>query len=161
MPDAPKKRKRIKATTAQIAEALQVSNGLITVAASRLGVDYQALKKRVDRSETLRSVMEDAREKMLDLAENQLFTLVANKNWKAIRYILDTFGQKRGYGLREEQADKTTVNVNLAPSLPMERLEQIIDNYRHERVIEIEDAKQDPKPSPERPGLPPPADAGD
>ncbi len=162
MPDE-KPKKPPRKTKAEIRAAIVANQGRLSFAAVQLGMSYDAIQKRVEDDEDLQLAKAQCTDRMVDIAEANLMKLVAAGNFKAIRYILDTFGVSRGYGRRPEPAEQTNVTVNLAGMLPMERLEQIIDNYRNQKVIEIEDAIKpdqplrlpplDPKDEPEeRPG---------
>lgn len=96
-------------TKKQIIQALKEANGVITVAAKSLDCTRQAIYKRMKKDDDIVEAREQAREGMIDTAENQLHDLITNPDhkdhYKAIRYYLTTQGRNRGYG---DQVDITT-----------------------------------------------------
>lgn len=54
----------------------------------------------INTSEHLRDMMKDAEESRLDFAEQILNELVTDKNFYAIKFILETKGRERGYGAK-------------------------------------------------------------
>lgn len=89
-------------TKKQIIQALKDAKGVITVAAESLDCTRQAIYKRMKKDEDIAEAREQAREVMIDKAENQLYDLITNSehkdHYKALRYYLSTQGKKRGYG---------------------------------------------------------------
>lgn len=89
-------------TKKQIIQAIKEANGVITVAAKSLDCTRQAIYKRMKKDDDIVEAREQAREGMLDTAENQLHDLITNPDhkdhYKALRYYLSTQGKKRGYG---------------------------------------------------------------
>ena len=93
-------------TTKEYVQAIHDANGLITVAARRLGVDRSAIYKARERHPSIAKAMEDARERTTDLAEGKLFQQINEGNMTAIIFYLKTQAKHRGYVERQEiQAD--------------------------------------------------------
>lgn len=146
-------------STADIITALEAAAGFESVAATKLGMPVEALKKRVQRSEKLQLARALIVDRNCDVAEAALMTLIREKNFKAIRYYLDTHGRSRGYGVNPEgSVGSGGVNVNVGVGIgvqavgdiPTERLEQIVANYQKKKEIldvigkdESEDGKGD------------------
>ena len=88
-------------TKKQIIEALKQAKGVITVAAESLDCSRQAIYKRMNKDEDIAEAREQAREGMIDTAENALHNLITDPDhkdhYKAVRYYLTTQGRKRGY----------------------------------------------------------------
>ena len=87
-------------TDDMVAEALVKSAGIIYKAAMMVGLHRHAVERRISKSARLRRVQQEIVEKVLDMAEAHLFSLVAKGNMDAIRFILNNKGRSRGYGNR-------------------------------------------------------------
>lgn len=94
--------RRQRATDAQIREALTATNGMVSLAAARLGIAPRTLYARLERVPSLREALSDERERMLDIAENKLFEQIQAGNYRAIAFYLRTIGRSRGYIERQE-----------------------------------------------------------
>lgn len=84
-------------TVEQIAHALERKAGNITEAAKALKVTRQALHKRIGEDESLRQVLVNARETLVDVAESHLLKQIKRGNTAAIIFTLKTQGKERGY----------------------------------------------------------------
>lgn len=82
----------------EIIAALEWSGGIVNAAAKRLRCHRATIHYRIKHSERIRQALEDAREAMLDDAEDALRTLVKRKNVAAVIFTLKTRGRERGYG---------------------------------------------------------------
>ena len=91
-----------RCTAKQVTEALLKSDGNLTAAASKLGVTRQAVYNYIKRYD-LQSVIEDARENMVDEAVGQLHRLVRDGNLGATIFYLKTQAKGRGFTERIEQ----------------------------------------------------------
>jgi len=91
-------------TLKQIAEALRHCHGMFYLATERLGCCRKSLRNYVNRSQTLRRIVEEFRGKRVDVAEVALDKAVmAGEGW-AVQLILRTIGKDRGYTERKEVA---------------------------------------------------------
>lgn len=95
----------------QLKEALQQSNGNISHAARSMGISRNAIHQHVNASEELRQILADARQTMLDEAENALLAAVREKQGWAVCFTLKTIGQERGYIERADQSHSGSVEV--------------------------------------------------
>ena len=86
----------------QVAEALLSCDGNLTAAAARLGVVRKAVYDYIKRYD-LQSVLDDARENMVDEAVGQLHKLVRDGNLGATIFYLKTQAKGRGFTERIEQ----------------------------------------------------------
>ena len=106
--EKPKYTNAPKATEAQLSEALKVSGGNYQGAASvlarreKIRITRQAIAKRVQASEKLQEICTEAKETLLDLAENKLYELVLQGDKAAIFFYLKTQGKRRGWSERQE-----------------------------------------------------------
>ena len=85
---------------------------------SRLAV-YDWLK----RNPGMEELRERERETILDMAENSLFSQVKKKDFAATKFLLASFGKKRGYNERPEteinisQHEHKVIQVNIPPEV--------------------------------------------
>ena len=89
-------------TTEQIISALEATNGLITLAAQRLGCSPQTIYNRANKSKRLKDIIFEKRDNLVDHAELALRAAVLNKEPWAVAMVLKTLGKSRGYVERQE-----------------------------------------------------------
>ena len=85
-----------------VREALLKANGVYTVAAKLLDCDRRTVARFVDRNQDLLDDIEEARSRIVDLAENKLFNEINEGNLTAVIFALKTLGKSRGYIERAE-----------------------------------------------------------
>jgi len=91
-----------KTSNEQIAQALKETNGLVSLAARRLGVSYNTVQNRVKATAYLQEIVESSRVELVDLAEAKFKqAILAGEPW-AVAMALKTIGKKRGYTERVE-----------------------------------------------------------
>jgi transposase-like protein len=89
-------------TTEQIIKALKETNGMIYLAARRLGCTPQTIYNRANRTQIIQQAIEDSRGEIVDLAEQKLrLAILAGEPW-AVALTLKTLGKQRGYVERQE-----------------------------------------------------------
>jgi hypothetical protein len=120
-----KRKRKVSLKNKQVLDALRESAGVITTAAAKMGVTRQAISRRVNRSQTLRTACDEIIEENIDHAESQLQRAIRNGNLTAIIFYLKTFGRRRGYSQQEvvrEKMDPITVAAEINEALQaMER----------------------------------------
>jgi len=77
-------------------------NGNVAAVARRAGVSRAAIMKRVDQVPSLKEVLTEARETMLDDAEGVLYRKVLEGSTPELIFFLKTQGRRRGYSERVE-----------------------------------------------------------
>lgn len=87
---------------AEYADAIAQANGLVSIAARRLGVTRSAIYDAAKRHPTVRQALDDARERTTDLAEGKLIQQINEGNTTAIIFYLKTQAKQRGYVERQE-----------------------------------------------------------
>lgn len=97
----------------EYAEALRQSRGLLSDAATRLGISRQAVQGRVARSPTLQEIRAEARESIVDMAESRLFDCVDRSEAWAIALVLKTQGRERGYVEKTEQTHAVSGDIRI------------------------------------------------
>ena len=106
----------------QIAEVLRKAGGIQLCAARELEradaqaamgtgrlprtITRQAIALRVAANPDLRAICDEAREELLDLAEDKLRTGIAAGSESLIKFCLETIGKGRGYSRRYEHGGK-------------------------------------------------------
>lgn len=100
-----------------IANALKKKNGNLSQAAKALKISRSTIYRRVEADPQLQEVLEDAREELIDIAEDQLHKQVKQGNVTAIIWTLKAApaAKKRGWGERQEVtgADGGAVMIRL------------------------------------------------
>jgi hypothetical protein len=91
-----------KFTAKEVAEAIKEAKGFLTVAAQILGCHYTTILNYAKRYKLVRKTLDEARQRMLDIAEAKLFEQVQAGDLRAIMFYLRTFGKTRGYVERLE-----------------------------------------------------------
>jgi len=83
-------------------KAVVDSGGIISTIAHRCEVARNTVYKFVEHHPDMKDLIDDETERILDLAENKLFSKVSSGESWAIKYLLSTKGKKRGYIERSE-----------------------------------------------------------
>ena len=99
-------RPELDLTVEACADALRERRGHITLAAHKLGVKYETLRKRVDRSPTLQAIISEFQTRRVDNAELALDAAVLRGEPWAVALVLKTLGKGRGYVERQEVTGK-------------------------------------------------------
>lgn len=94
--------KKREETAARIIKALKETNGLLTMAAAKSGIGYTTVKRYVAELPSVKEAAQDAKEAMLDFAENKLYRNIKGGDNTAIIFFLKTQGKARGYIERQD-----------------------------------------------------------
>lgn len=81
----------------KMVEVIHESKGLIAVAARSLGISRRQLYHERDRHPEIAEAIEEAREIIVDKAENSLYKQIEEGNTIATIFLLKTLGKSRGY----------------------------------------------------------------
>ena len=119
---APPKWQRL--TEAQIADALEKSAGIMSVAAERLGVDRSTICRRAQKSQRLRNVIDAATERTMDVAEAALLRAVQKGEAWAVCFFLKCKAKQRGYSERTEITGPAGKPIEV--NVPEDELDKII-----------------------------------
>ena len=95
----PRKREQ---TAQRIIEAIQASNGLLTLAAKRAGVSYTTVWRYTQDFPSVKQAVIEAKEQMVDFAEGKLYEKIRAGDNTAIIFFLKTQAKHRGYIERAE-----------------------------------------------------------
>ena len=88
--------------TQTIIDALQATNGLVSLAAKRVGCTPKTIYKRAKEVGAVQEAMDDSRAELVDHAELALRAAVLGKEPWAVALVLKTLGRHRGYVERSE-----------------------------------------------------------
>ena len=88
----------------QIIDALRDVNGMVYLAARKLGCAPNTIYNRMAKSDNIKAAVEDYRGELIDLSEQKLRQAVLNSEPWAVALVLKTLGKKRGYVERSEYA---------------------------------------------------------
>lgn len=123
----------------QIADALRKSGGRIVLACQYLEKAYgqsihrNALYRMIERHPDLKEIREWAQERIVDIAEHNMWQAAQKGDLKACRYILSSLGRGRGYGVqRLEHANPD--GSPIAPPAPM-----TVDQFRSMTREQLDD----------------------
>jgi len=89
-------------TSEQIAQALRDTNGLVSLAARRLGCSPNTIYARSKSVAFVKQVIDDSLDELVDIAELALRSSVTSKEPWAVALVLKTLGKNRGYVERQE-----------------------------------------------------------
>lgn len=117
-----KKGRKPKLTIELVAAELVKTRGNIAATARKFKVDRSAIHHFISKHQNLATILADAREGMLDDAENSLYDAVLEGEAWAVCFYLKTQGKGRGYVERQEVRDVTDENVNAAIERELARL---------------------------------------
>lgn len=92
----------MKITIKKFKKALEGSIGVYASIAQKLDVDRSTITKYLKKHPELMPLVEEERERMIDLAENKLFTKINSGEWAPIQFYLKTKGKGRGYVEKQE-----------------------------------------------------------
>jgi hypothetical protein len=90
---------RIAPSIDEVAAKIEAHKGFLTPAAMSLGLSRSSLARMVSRSSKLSYACREAREGLLDFAEQKLFQKISDGDVRAITFALSTVGKARGYAL--------------------------------------------------------------
>lgn len=98
-------------TMAQVADALMRSGGLKYKAAARLRMSPCTMSQYMSRWPELEQVVVDARETMIDKAEDALHSRIKQRHMTAVIFYLKTQAKHRGYIEKQELSGSMDVSV--------------------------------------------------
>lgn len=93
--------------------------------AEMFGVTVETIKRRIRDNSKLREVKMHIRDSQIDFAEDQLLSLIGQKNFNAIKFFLEAHGKDRGYGKEQTEQTGIKTGVLLINNLNMNSKEQL------------------------------------
>jgi len=122
-----------------IAKALLEAKGNFSSVAKALQCSRQNIQYRVNQSEYLQEIVQEAKESRIDVAEDSLHELVKDKNLGAVCFTLKCLAKDRGY---IEQPAEKPAQLNLQVNI--ERLGEALRNEIEHRAHSIQMIESDP-----------------
>jgi hypothetical protein len=98
----PKKNHPTKVPVAAVVEAVRRAQGHVSLAAHMLGLDFSTVYKMAKRVPSVAQAIREEREKMLDVAEAQVYRKVKEGDNTMTIFFLKTQGKHRGWVERQE-----------------------------------------------------------
>jgi len=92
----------------KIINAIKGSGGIITTIAKKLGVSWNTAKSYIEEHESTLQAYNDEEEKILDIADEQLYKAIKKGDLSAVKWLQATKGKKRGYVEKQIQEIQTT-----------------------------------------------------
>jgi hypothetical protein len=89
-------------TTEAIINALKETNGLVSLAARRLGCSASTIYTRAHNVRAVQQTINESREELVDIAELALRSCLTKQEGWAVAFTLRTIGKNRGYVERTE-----------------------------------------------------------
>ena len=109
-----------------VRKAIEGSGGVLTIVAKRCNVSRMALYNFFQKKPDLFEELKQARESRVDVAEINMFKLSEEGDFQANKYILDTLGRNRGYGVKS-QVEVHQKSINLNVELKKEDVEELTE----------------------------------
>lgn len=104
-----------------LTKQLEGYGGNVSLTASSMGCSRQAIYDIMEKNPEVGQVLIDARERMVDRAENVLANQLDEGSLVAAIYITKTLGKKRGYSERHEHTGPNSgpipITFNLNPKI--------------------------------------------
>ena len=89
-------------TMTQIADAMRAHGGFISDTARHLGCNPMTVRRYIARYPALQQIIDDERDRVLDVAERANAKLIADGHPEQVRWFLGKMGRKRGYTDKNE-----------------------------------------------------------
>ena len=105
-------------------EALVSTQGNVSKAAEKLGVNRRTVSRWIAQHPHLRMLVNEQRDRLLDKAEENVFEAVMQGDLKMSMFVLRTLGKNRGYAERKEVNQLTPRPIQEMPT------EDIVVMYR-------------------------------
>lgn len=102
----------MKINRKKVINALKDSFGNQSVIAQRCGVERATITQFLNKNLDIREMIEQEREKLIDVAEIKLNSKITEGSDRAIEFFLKTKGKKRGY-VEKSEIDTVNTNINL------------------------------------------------
>lgn len=124
-------------TDSQIIEGIKHAKGIIALAADYVGCGRRTIYRRIEQSNAVYEALWEARERVVDLAENRLYNILNDKNhpnhYACVTFVLDRLGKQRGWGkelsvsyMDKDRLLEDEVDLNKLDDNELDQLEQLM-----------------------------------
>ena len=107
-----------KLSKKKVKNAIKGSGGVLSVLAEKCDVSRSAITQflQKEKNKNIKELIEQEKERIIDLAENKLHGLINKEDFPAIKYYLNTKGKSRGYVEKQEiehTGISTPIEINI------------------------------------------------
>ena len=127
----------VQKTKQAVLEAIKGSLGIISTIAKRLDCESRTAKRLIDKWQETKDALIDEQELVLDLADTGLYDALIKKEQWAIKFILSTKGQSRGYVLTP------TIKLDNGEPLNIQFTEASADNLLQAGNVEVNNGESE------------------
>ena len=127
----------VKKTKKEVLEAINGSLGIISTIAKRLGCESRTAKRLIDKWQETKDALFDEQELVLDLADTGLYDALIKKEQWAIKFVLSTKGQSRGYVVTP------TIKLDNGEPLNIQFTEASADSLQQADNVEINNGESE------------------
>ena len=99
----------MKVSNSVLEELIIKHKGFVTQICKSAGISRQTFYNRLERHPKLQDKLDARREGIVDFAESKLLELIREKHYPSIRFYLETQAKHKGYVVRQEIDQSTTV----------------------------------------------------
>jgi len=98
---------RMRVSVEKLIECCKRSNGIMSVVATMLGVDWHTADKYIKNCPEAQEAFQSSREAIVDVGESKFLKIVNDekhpRHYDALVFLLSTIGKKRGFTQKIEQ----------------------------------------------------------
>ena len=113
--------------------AINNYKGNVSDIAQSFGCTRQTIYNHLKDDEKMWTLLHDARETIIDLAESKLVKLIEQENVPAVMFALRTIGRSRGY-VEKTEIDQTQKTINIIEVPKLDAYEPTIDEIRDSEI---------------------------
>jgi hypothetical protein len=95
-----------KINTAKFKKAIKGTRGIITRIAEKLGTTRKSVYEYMEKHPELQNDINQEKERLIDMAEHNLYSRIEENDWKATSFLLSTLGKDRGFTERVENVQE-------------------------------------------------------
>lgn len=110
-----------------LAQALRKCDGVPSETAKVLNCTPQDVRKRLRENPALQAIATECRESLVDMAQSKLRKLVENEDFRAIRFVLETWGRDRGFARSLKVEPKTEPRARVVLMLPANNRQPLLE----------------------------------
>ena len=117
-------------TATRIIKVIKESNGLLTLAARKIGLNYSTVWRYTQEFPSVKQAVHEAKETMLDFAEGKLYENMRAGDNTAIIFFLKTQGKQRGY------IEKVTTDTIISGTIEHQHEVKVIGNTELKEAVQ-------------------------
>lgn len=128
----------------KVIEALTATGGIVTAAASMLGVSRSTVNRFIKANPDVQAAKDVINETILDLAEGEMLKSLKAGDGQMVRWFLDRRGGSRGYSPRQEITGKggKPIEVTAAPTVDWSELTPEVAQAMLEARVDVDEPER-------------------